>query len=71
MPARRRVSAELRALVRERASALCEYCHASETWQYVEFTMEHLVPIIAGGVTSADNLAHACFSCNRRKSLSQ
>jgi 5-methylcytosine-specific restriction endonuclease McrA len=46
---------------------LCEYCHASEAWQYVEFTMEHLVPIAAGGETALDNLALACFSCNRRK----
>lgn len=67
MPGRRRVPAELRALVRERAGGLCEYCHASEAWQYVEFTMEHLLPLAAGGETVADNLALACFSCNRRK----
>ena len=29
--------------------------------------MEHLVPIVAGGESVADNLALACFSCNRRK----
>lgn len=29
--------------------------------------MEHLVPIAAGGETALDNLALACFSCNRRK----
>jgi hypothetical protein len=33
----------------------------------VEFTMEHLVPVAAGGETIAHNLALACFSCNRRK----
>lgn len=37
-------------------------------WQYVEFTMEHLVPLAAGGLTQSDNLALACFPCNRRKS---
>lgn len=29
--------------------------------------MEHLVPIVAGGASEPDNLALACFSCNRRK----
>jgi hypothetical protein len=57
----------MRALVRERAHGWCEYCHASEQWQYVEFTMEHIVPLAAGGETEPGNLALCCFSCNRRK----
>ena len=42
MSRRRRVALELREAVRERASGLCEYCHASERWQYVEFTVDHI-----------------------------
>ena len=42
-------------------------CRALEGWQYVEFTMEHLVPMAAGGESALDNLALACFACNRRK----
>lgn len=58
---------EIQQTVRARASYRCEYCHAPEEWQYVEFTMEHLVPVAAGGAGTAENLALACFSCNRRK----
>jgi HNH endonuclease len=53
--------------VRERAGGLCEYCHASEQWQYVRFTIDHVVPLSLGGADSLDNLALACFHCNRRK----
>ena len=67
MPGRHKVAAELRALVQRHARGLCEYCHAPEAWQYVEFTMEHIVPVAAGGETTAANLALCCFSCNRRK----
>ncbi len=67
MPGRRKVPTDLRALVRRRAGALCEYCHAPEAWQYVEFTVEHIVPVAMGGETTAANLALSCFSCNRRK----
>ncbi|MEP7120376.1 MAG: HNH endonuclease signature motif containing protein [Byssovorax sp.] len=54
-------------MVRARAGHRCEYCHAPEQWQYVEFTMEHLVPIAAGGASTVENLALACFACNRHK----
>ena len=54
--------------VRRRAAQLCEYCHASERWQYVKFTFDHVVPLSRGGTDSVDNLALACFHCNRRKS---
>lgn len=53
--------------MRERAAGLCEYCHASERWQYVRFTMDHVTPLADDGPTTADNLALACFHCNRRK----
>jgi hypothetical protein len=53
--------------VRRRANFLCEYCHASEQWQYVRFTVDHVVPIAQQGSDTLENLALACFHCNRQK----
>ena len=65
--ARPRVPDALKAEVRARAKSLCEYCHTDETWQYVPFTIDHVNPVRSGGATTRDNLALACFHCNRRK----
>ena len=46
---------------------LCEYCHALEKWQYVAFTIDHVIPLTKGGDDTLDNLALACFHCNRCK----
>lgn len=67
MPSRRKISASLQHQVRRRANHLCEYCHASEQWQYVRFTVDHAIPLAQGGIHTLDNLALACFHCNRRK----
>lgn len=65
---RRKISSSLQKAVRERADFLCEYCHVSEIWQYVAFTMEHITPLSLGGDDGFENLALCCFACNRRKS---
>jgi hypothetical protein len=62
---------ELREQVRKRAEYLCEYCQTSEHWQYVRFTLDHVVPVAEGGNEGLENLALACFHCNRRKSNRQ
>ena len=67
MSQRRKISPEIQHLVRQRASHLCEYCHTSEQWQYVRFTIDHIIPVAQGGPDDPDNLALACFHCNRRK----
>jgi hypothetical protein len=51
-------------VVRERAHRRCEYCHADERWQFVRFTIDHVLPQSAGGSDAADNLALACRNCN-------
>jgi 5-methylcytosine-specific restriction endonuclease McrA len=56
-----------RRVVRERAHRHCEYCHADERWQFVRFTIDHMVPQSAGGSDDADNLALACRNCNERR----
>jgi HNH endonuclease len=61
----RKIASEIRETVRRRANFLCEYCHTNERWQYVRFTVDHIVP---NDENSLENLALACFHCNRRKS---
>jgi 5-methylcytosine-specific restriction endonuclease McrA len=61
------VSAATRRVVRERAHRRCEYCHADERWQFVRFTIDHVLPQSAGGSDEADNLALACRNCNERR----
>lgn len=68
MAARRHIPKDIQTQVRQRANGLCEYCHASEKWQYVEFTIEHVIPLNKNGGETVDNLALACFHCNRKKS---
>lgn len=67
MAARNKLSALIQEQVRQRANYLCEYCHASERWQYVSFTVDHVIPRSLGGNDRLENLALACFHCNRRK----
>jgi hypothetical protein len=64
---RSKISDQVQSEVRRRASYLCEYCHASERWQYVSFTVDHVKPFSLGGGDGLENLALACFHCNRRK----
>jgi hypothetical protein len=64
---RQKIPPAIRDLVRQRAGGKCEYCHALERWQYVPFTVDHVVPLAEGRTDDPDNLALACFHCNRRK----
>ncbi|HIE55026.1 MAG TPA: HNH endonuclease [Chromatiaceae bacterium] len=64
----RRISNAIRQKVRQRANFLCEYCHTAEQWQYVPFTVDHVIPLSQGGEDDFSNLALACFHCNRHKS---
>ncbi|MEA5551416.1 HNH endonuclease signature motif containing protein [Anabaena cylindrica UHCC 0172] len=64
----RKITDSIQQQVRQRALELCEYCHASERWQYVLFTVDHVIPLSKNGKNTIDNLALACFHCNRRKS---
>ncbi len=68
MASRRRISENIQRQVRKRAGGLCEYCHTIEKWQYVLFTIDHVIALSQGGTDDYENLALACFHCNRRKS---
>ncbi len=62
------MDAALRALVRQRAGDVCEYCRLPQTAsRYVAFHIEHVVARQHGGVSESDNLALACSFCNFRK----
>lgn len=55
--ANRKIPDAIQQQVRQRASELCEYCHASEKWQYVLFTVDHVIPLSQNGGDNIDNLA--------------
>ena len=62
------IPAQLVRQVRERAGEACEYCRVPQVSQEATFHVDHILPRILGGATSADNLALACVSCSLRKS---
>ncbi len=61
------IPSALRKSVIYRAESLCEYCHLSQKGQEATFHIDHIVPIVSGGKTVAENLALACVSCSLRK----
>ena len=61
------VSPSTRRIVRERANLHCEYYHADEGWQFIRFTIDHVLPQAAGGSDDSENLALACRNCNERR----
>ena len=65
------ISKLLRQLVVERASNRCEYCGLSQLGQEATFHLDHVIPVKAGGETTANNLALACVSCSLRKAARQ
>lgn len=64
---RKQVPPSLRALVRQRAENCCEYCLTPEAAMLEFHELDHIIPKKHGGPTEADNLALACFTCNRHK----
>ena len=61
------IAAGLRRAVRTRAQGRCEYCGLAQAGQEATFHIDHIVPIVAGGDASMENLALACVSCSLRK----
>lgn len=61
------IPADLRRLVTQRAGNRCEYCGAPAAYSSDTFTFDHIRPHSLDGLTTADNLALACFSCNQHK----
>jgi len=47
------------------SEGVCHYC--GEKFAPAELTMDHVVPIARGGVTSKGNIVPACKECNSKK----
>jgi 5-methylcytosine-specific restriction endonuclease McrA len=61
----RRVPHRLRLFARERAEGRCEYCLVHDDGTLVPHKPDHVLAEKHGGLTTAENLAWACFNCNR------
>jgi hypothetical protein len=61
------ISNELRRLVAERAYHVCEYCLVHEDDLFHMCEVDHVISVKHGGQTVMENLANACFHCNRHK----
>jgi hypothetical protein len=61
------ISEHLRQVVALRADHLCEYCLIHEQDTFFGCEVDHIISQKHGGLTESDNLAYACFFCNRRK----
>ena len=62
-----RISSALRREVRERANGCCEYCLLPEEQAFFPHEPDHIIATKHGGQSTIDNLALACFDCNRFK----
>jgi hypothetical protein len=61
------ISPVLREEVRARAAGCCEYCRVHEDDVGAPHEPDHVVAEQHGGQTTVQNLAFACFHCNRHK----
>lgn len=61
------ISAKLRNDVALRANYCCEYCLINEIKTGLLCEIDHIIGIKHRGPTAVDNLAYACFNCNRNK----
>ena len=61
------ISATLRRYIEERASYCCEYCLLGISLSFFPHEVDHIIAVKHGGITDADNLALACWRCNRYK----
>lgn len=61
------VSAQVAAQVRADAGHRCGYCQSDERLTGSLLSIEHILPIAAGGLTERANLWRSCRECNERK----
>ncbi len=61
------IPAALRERIRRRAADRCEYCLLAEEDAGFPHEPDHIVAEKHGGDTSPENMALACFDCNRFK----
>lgn len=61
------VPTALRREVIERAGNRCEYCLLPTEFAFYPHEVDHVIAEKHGGATDIDNLAFACWRCNRHK----
>jgi hypothetical protein len=61
------MSSRIRRAVRERARGRCEYCQLPQAEAAEPFNSDHVIARQHRGVSTEENLAFACASCNRHK----
>jgi HNH endonuclease len=61
------IPAELRRRVIERAQNRCEYCLLPAEVAFFPHEVDHVIAEKHGGATEIENLAFACWRCNRHK----
>lgn len=66
MSKRAYISPRLRKQLVERARQRCSYCRSSEAGG-VPMAIDHVIPLVAGGMTDVNNLTLACYRCNEFK----
>ncbi len=64
---RRKFTAFEQSFIRERAHKCCEYCKFPLDYSHDTFHIEHIIPLILGGLSELFNLALACDGCNTFK----
>lgn len=62
-----RISTGLRTQIQQRAGGRCEYCRVHENDVLFPHEPDHVIADQHGGDTTTENLALACFHCNRQK----
>jgi 5-methylcytosine-specific restriction endonuclease McrA len=61
------VPVSLKKFVFDRAKGNCEYCRSQSRFAVDPLVMEHTYPVSRGGLTTAENLALSCQTCNNCK----
>lgn len=61
------ISVALRRQVIERANGCCEYCLVPDGISFYAHEIDHIIAEKHGGQSVAENLAYACWRCNRHK----
>lgn len=61
------VSVQLTAQILIDAGHRCGYCRSDERLTGSALSVEHILPVVAGGRTERENLWRSCRECNERK----
>ena len=62
-----RATLKIKREVIQRAEGVCEYCQSQAMFSPSPFPVEHIIPKVAQGETTSENLAWSCQGCNNHK----